>query len=344
MSFPAKTVELFAKHFLKVLPGAIKEDPAVARAGALGFMLMMAPMIGLAGVWSLPFAESLREIFEKIAGLAWGSTQNFNADMKRWAGGGWMAEFLTRGGPHAANLLSLSRRLAIDPVPYQDLTTASALSMLGPSAAIPEAYARAFERAQHGDYINMLALMMPRAVGNVIRAADLTAGTKEYRSDKGRTLVSEEQIDRMSGEMMLGRGGIAGRQAFGFQTPSVTNARDNVLRAEEIDRQNLRATESLNSEVARHLTDGMRSQQQGNMEAAQRAFNSATQRLQQNAERNMGFMQQERPDLVVKPNLSAIRRRAREDLLGLSDPNVMVQRTRRLGRPRVMEEMGDPTP
>lgn len=339
MSFPAKTVELFARHFLKVLPGAIKEDPAAARAGALGFMMMMAPMIGLAGVWSLPFAESLREIFEKIAGLAWGSTQNFDADMKRFMGGGALADFVARGGPHAMGWISLSRRLAIDPLPYQELTTSNALSLLGPAGSIPEAYVRAAERAKHGDYMNMLALMLPRAAGNVLKALDLEAGTQEYRSDRGRTLVSQEQLDRMSGDLMLGRAGIAVRQAMGFQTPQVTNQRDLVLRAEEIDKQNLRATEDLNSDVARHLTTALRLQQQGKASEAQAEYNAITERLRQNDVRNIDAVRRERYDLVIRPNISAIRRRAEEDLLGLSDPNVMLRRTSPSRRLQVQQEM-----
>ena len=327
MSFPVKMFEQFARHFMVAMEGIRKADPDLAKAGAVGFLGMAAPIVGLAGVWALPGADFLRELLERIINLFWGGSANFDSDFRRWLGGGQTAEAFSRGVPHAFNSAALSRRLAVDPIPFNDLANAQVLSLFGPFGSILESPVRAYEAWRRGNYWDVAASLSPRALGNVIRGADIAYGTGEVRSLRGNTLVSREQIEAIDSASYFP---VALRVASGFGSPSVVSLRDGMARAEEIARQNRAPQERLNQELSGYIADMIRAGRNGSGVDNAQAMRRFQERVREVVEENQKHIDAGRLDRVLNINMQALQRQAYLEYSGRTSPEALA----RAGSPR----------
>jgi hypothetical protein len=333
MSYTTKTMENYVRHMTMVLNGLKAQDLDLAKAGAIGVVGQALPLIALAGVWALPGADFLKELVEKLTASLWGSVQNFDADLNRALGGGFEGAAWTRGIPHAGGFTAISNRMKIDPLPFNDLTSMSVLSLLGPSGAFVENQVRAAQFLGAGDYVNAAALLLPRFAGNVVRGVDFAA-TGEIRSAKGETILSgqqSEQLDRSQPH-------IAALMGLGFQTPQVVNLREAFARNKEIDTQTQKATASMNRELAGYLTDSMEAMRRGDTEESQRQINRMRERIAHFARRNQEFIAEGRPDLMLNLNFGNIQRRAQLDYFGRTSPEAMQRMGNPAERLRMREE------
>jgi hypothetical protein len=319
------------------LKGVAKADPFMAKAGALGLISMAVPLVALGGIWALPGFEFLKELLESMVKEFWKTPANWDADLRRALGGGQVAEIFTRGFPAAYGYAVFNKRLALDPIPFADFTGAQTLSLIaGPSAAFPEALARTYQYFQQGDLMNAAATFLPRALGNVVKGADLGFVNETVRSQRGNVLVSPEQVAAVDATQYVPSWV---RQAVGLPAPELVSLREVVARREELARQNTEATQRINNRLASELTDMMRAYQKGDMQAAERARARYQERVVKQLEANRENFARGRLDLVININVNAIQRRAYEDLVGRSSPQVGMRGIPQNIRPRLQEEL-----
>lgn len=336
MSFPVKMFEQFARHFLMTTEGLRKADPDMAKAGAIGFLGMAAPIVALAGVWALPGADFLRELLERIIKEVWGDPTNFDADMRRYFGGERLAEAVSRGLPHAFGSAALTRRLAIDPVPFNDLASAQTLTLFGPFGSILESPFKAYEALKRGDYWDAAVALSPRALGNIIRGADIEFGTGEVRSQRGNTLVTPEQIAAIDRQHLVP---ISVRTALGFQSPAVVSLREGMARAEEIQRQNRKPQERLNQELAGYIADIYRAGQTGNSQDMARAYDRFNKRVTEVLTENERQFNAGRQDRMLNMDMDSLQRQGQAEYYGRTSPEAISRMGSARQRPYIADEV-----
>lgn len=331
LSFPLKMIELYVRSASTMIEGMAKADPFMAKTGAIMLFGMTMPLIGLAGIWALPGADFTRELLERLTSKLWGSTQNFDADMREMLGGGRFAEAVVRGVPHAYSVVGLSRRIAIDPVPADDLFSASTIAMLGPVGGLAEAWlSRMPQYMANGDYVNAAAVISPRAIGNVIRGAGLEM-TGEQRTLRGNRIVGPEDIERVDSGSFVPA---SVRQALGFPAPEFINMREIVTRSEEVNRQVRAPTERVNKELAGYLTRMLDLQRENDMDGAARQLERFRTRVME-----VVTEQADRPvDRRINVNLQAIQRRAVNDFYGISSEETLSRAGSRNTRGEILRQ------
>ncbi len=327
MSYPLKTVEQYLHAGGMLVRGLKDSDPVAAKAGAIMLLGMAGPLIALAGVWALPFADSLKEWAEALTKLVWGSTQNFDADLREWLGGGRFAEATVRGIPHAMGMMSLSRRLAVDPFPAGDLMGGSAIAMLGPAGGMLEIPARAYQYYNNGDYWQLAASIMPRAAGNVVRGMQLAVDA-EQNTLRGNRVVTPQDVERVDQHSLVPS---SVRQALGFPPPEFMNQREIVSRAEEINRANRTQSERYNRELSGFITNMMDANRVGDAERAAREGQRFSERMREILQKQEGRP----PHLRYVPNMSSLTREAMNDFYGISSQQALSRTGRAAARPEI---------
>jgi hypothetical protein len=334
LSFPLKMFELWLKNGHDMLKGIAKADPFLAKSGAVGFIGMAAPIVALAGIWALPGADFTKELLERLMEVWTGDgTQNFDADMRRAIGGGFAADSLLRGIPHATGGMSLSRRLAIDPLPFNDLVSMSIMTLTGPAGSYAESVLKNMPTYwANGDYFNFAASFLPRALGNVVRGAGIAANEEIYTL-RGNRVISPEMVAAADSQSMIPAWF---RVGFGLQPPSFVNARELLVRAEEIDRQMRAPTERFNKNAARHMLRMMEAAQTGDAERGSRAAQELQELIQETVERNAREVDQGR---WVNINMQAVQRRALNDLMGRGSTDSVMREISPRNRAALQEEI-----
>jgi hypothetical protein len=326
MSFPLKMVEMYARHGSMLVRGLAKGDPVLAKAGAVMLAGLLTPLIAAAGIWALPFADSLREIVERLIKLVWGDPVNFKVEIDKMLDGGRFASIINNGLPHAYNIMSLQKRLAIDPVPAEDLLSASTLSLFGPVGGLVEKFPVAAQYYNNGDYWGLAATILPRALGNVVKGAQLLTAEEQWSRRGTRTLTPEQ---------VQAQGGAALRQAIGFPPPEFVNIRERIGRQQELNTQVQNATEKVHKELARiqlRIYEARNANDTAKVAEAARQFR---ERLAEITRENDGKPWSER----INVNLGAVRERALKDLEGRGSPQVLFRETRTQARPQMLEEL-----
>lgn len=330
MSYPLKTVEIFMQNARNTIKGMRDQDMLLAKSGAIALLGQTAMLVGLAGIWGLPFAETGRELLEEIVGFLWGSTQNFDMDLREMLGGGQFAEAFVRGVPHMMGGMSLSQRLQINPLPIDELFEASPLALLGPVGGLTEIPIRAYEAYNNSDPVAFAAAFMPRAAANVIKGAGL-AMTEEQLTRRGNRIVTPADVQAYNETTSVPA---SVRQALGFPPPEFVNMREVVTRAEEIDKQVRTQTERFNKELAGHLRRALDAQREGDAPRMARELDSYRNRFVEIAKE-----QEDRPlDRRIVLNHSSIQRRAIRDFYGISSEETLSQKGRQLARPEILRQ------
>ena len=335
LSFPLKMIEQYARHGSMMIRGIAKADPLLAKAGALSFFGMMVPLIGVAGIWALPFADSLREIVERLAKAVWGNPVNFKMEMEKLlqgqtVGGQRLAGILNNGYTHEAGIMSLQRRLAIDPLPAQDLLSGSTLALFGPVGGLLEKPGQAFEYYRNGDVWGLASTLLPRAVGNVVKGAQL-ATEGEMRTIRNTTVIAPSVVQKADESGLVPS---SVRQAMGFPPPAFMDERETVARRLELNTQMNKAKERVHAELAQIMVEGMRASQRGDTAKA----NEAQAKFRQRA---IEVMQEDETRPLasrINPQMSAIRDRVIQDFYGRGSPEAIAKSTNKAARPQMIEE------
>jgi hypothetical protein len=187
---------------------------------------------------------------------------------------------------------------------------------------------------QNGDYFAMAAAVMPRAVGNVIRGADV-AITEDLRTMRGNRVITPETVESTGFGGPVPANISAGlRTAVGFQPPEFAREREIVGMAEELNQATRSRSERISKELAGILTEMMEHQRNNRMDEAAQAGVRYGARLRELTEREL-----ERPrHLQVMPQHSAIVRRAYRDFHGIGSEEAQQTTGRRNAREEVARQ------
>lgn len=328
MSFPLKMVEMYARHGSMLVRGIAKGDPVLAKAGAVMLAGLLAPLITFAGIWALPFADSLREITERLIKFVWGTPVNFKVEIEKMLDGNRFASIINNGLPHAYGYVSLQKRLAIDPMPAEELLSASTLSLFGPVGGLIEKIPLAAQYYGNGDYWGLAATLLPRAVGNVVKGAQLAIAEEQW-SRRGTRTIEPEAVRRE------GVASASIRQAIGLPPPEFVNIRERIGRQQELNTQMQSATEKVHKELARIQLRIFEARNANDTAKAAEGLRQFRERVAEINRENEGKPWASR----VNINLSAVRERAIKDLQGRGAPAVLIQETRQPARPELIEEL-----
>lgn len=337
LSYPFKAMEQYARAGVQTIKGMAQSDPVMARAGAVNLLLMMGPLIMLAGVFALPFADFAKELAEDLVGAVWGSPQNFEMDMREMLGGGRGAEFVLGGGLQATGIASLRRRLALDPIPYNDLMSINTVgNLFGPAGSMIEIPQNAYQYYQNGDYMQMAAAFMPRAAGNVVRGAQIAIEEQQYTRRGNRVITPEtvQEAGNLFGGVLPANISAGVRTAFGFAPPEFAREREIVSTAEELSRATRSRSERYSKELARILVNMLEAQRNNNMDEAAGLSRQYGDRLREISEAEL-----ERPaHLQVMPNHQSVLRRALRDFYGIGSEEALGTTGRRNAREEVLRQ------
>lgn len=336
MSFPLKMTEQYVRHASMLIRGLAKQDLVLAKAGAVSLFMMVAPLIGAAGVWGLPFADSLRELTERLIKQIWGDPINFKVEIEKMLDGNTifglaLSSIVNNGVPHAAGYMSLQKRLGIDPISAEKLLSSSTLALFGPVGGLLEKPFQAYDYYKNGDYWGLAAIMLPRAVGNVVKGAQLGMAEEQF-TRRGTRIVTPEtlrQIDEGS------RVPASVRQAIGFPPPELYDIRERVARARELNTQMQDKTERVNMELSRLLLRAYEARDRNDTAAAAEAANQYRERRNEILREQDGKPMENR--IIINEN--AIRDRAVKDLQGRGSPEVLLREARRQARPALIEDL-----
>jgi hypothetical protein len=181
----------------------------------------------------------------------------------------------------------------------------------------------------NGDYWNATAVIMPRAVGNVIRGAGLYA-SEEQRTLRGNRMISPEILSSHN----ISAAEAGARQALGFPMPELVNLREAVALGEEVNRQMREPTEKVNKELARYLTKALDAGRVGDADTQAREMRKFSERVAEIVREQDG-----KPlDRRIILNQHTIEQRALQDFLGLADPRIIQRRGSVQMRPEIQRQ------
>lgn len=332
MSYPTKTIEQYARSVGQIYVGMKSSDPVLAKAGAVSLLGITVPLVMLAGVFGLPFADSLKEWSEKFIKAIWGDYVNLETEMQEMLGGGQFGRAIIRGIPHQQGVMSLQRRLALDPVPANDIANLSLATVAGPAGSLLiETPQNFYQYYQNGDYWQMAASVMPRAVGNVVRGMQLHFDEEQY-TRRGNRVITPDIVGRVNERSALAPASV--RQALGFPPPEFADERAVVGAAEEINQLTRGRSERATKELSRVLVDLFTAQRAGNVADMERYNRQYGERF-----REILMDEDRRPvHARINPQHSAILRRALRDFYGIGSEEAIRTSGRRQGRERAIQE------
>ena len=331
-----KLTETMIRDATQTLRGIAQTDLTMARMGAISFFGSVAALVLLGGLWALPFADLSRELLERLLKSVFDNPIDFRLELDRAMGGGRLGEFANFGLPQASNVAALSKRIAVDPIPSDTLFNWSTLSLIGPAGDLIARIPRTFDHWKRGEYWEAAASfpLTPRVVGNATKGAQLAIDEEQF-TQAGTRFITPQLLERVDQRSYVPA---SARQAFGFPAPELANERELWRRAQVIDKATDDVNKSITMELSRIILRALEAQRRGDM--AEHARQIERLRLR---EREITAEQAEKPPhLRGNVNREAAFNRARQDLLGRSSPEILLEETRRQARPAlppIIEEM-----
>lgn len=322
MSPVFKLMEIYARSAAQTIRGLKTGDLEMARAAALQFAAMTTIQVALAGIWSLPLAERMRELIEFVMKEAFEDPVDLEQQLERFLGNGFLASLLSYGLPHAQGTISLNSRLKIDPLPQGSVTEWDALSLLGPVGGFGTKAADFYNAYKMGDTLGMLYAfpLMPTAAANLIKAGQLAIDEEQWTKRGGR-IIAPEDVRKAAASGFVPP---SVQQAVGFAPPEFADIRRGAARVKELENLNRDPTQRANLELGRLLLRVLEAQRDGRQADAERYSNDYRRRFEEIARE-----QEDKPEAQkVRLNPQAILSRAQQDLLGRGSPEVLTRQAR----------------
>lgn len=334
LSYPFKAIEQYFRAGAQAIKGAAGGDIALLRAGTVSLLLTIGPIVGLAGIFALPFVDFAKELAEDLIAAAWGTPQNFEADIQEWAGGGRFGEFLVGGAAQAYDIATLRRRLALDPVPYNDLINLSVPTLFGPVGSMIQIPQNMYAYYQNGDYWQMAASIMPRFAGNVVKGAQVAVDEEQF-TRRGNRVITPEIVQRTGEVAGLSAPVAAGvRTALGFAPPEFARQREIVAIEQELQSATRSRSERNSKELSRILLRMLEYRQANEMDRASAEVRRYSERLREIQQEELA-----RPDYArALPNHEANLRRAIRDFYGIASEEAIQRSGRTAARPEVLRQ------
>jgi hypothetical protein len=335
MSPVFKLLELYARSARQTVEGLRKGDYLMARASALQFAAMIAPQVMLAGIWSLPLADRLKELTEGILKLVFDDVVDFEQELEKHIGSGFWASTFNYGLPHAQGSMSLSSRLKIDPFPQGSISDWDVLSALGPVGGLVQRAYDGYQAWRIGDYWLTAGTLLPTAFGNVVKGTQLATEGEQFTKRGGR-IITPADVERAGQTNMLPP---SVQQALGFAPPEFSDIRRQAQRNRELQMAVREPTERVNIELGRIVLDILEADRAGQAGRA----DALRQRYQAREAEILREQEGKPEEYKIRIDRNAIVERARKDLLGRASERALVQGTRVPARPAAQEmyERGD---
>lgn len=319
MSPVFKLMELYARSARQTIEGIRTNDPVMARAAALQFAAMAAAQVALAGIWSLPLAERMRDLVEGVMKLAFDDIVDYEQELEKLMPP-FAAAAMNFGLPHAWGSVSLTSRLQIDPFPQGSVTEWDILSVFGPVGGLVQKGMDFVQAWRLGDYWGLSFALLPTAFANISKGAQLAIDEEQFTKRQGR-IITPADVERASETGLLPP---SARQAVGFAPPEFADIRRGANRIRELQTATRDATERVNIELAR-IVLRMLEAQAANRQSDLRALEQQYQQRSAEIEAEQEGKPQE---FQIRLNPQAILRRAQQDFQGRGSPEVLIQGTR----------------
>jgi len=331
-----KFTETIIRDATKTLKGMAATDLTMARMGAISLFGSLGPLVLLGGLWALPFADLSRELLERMLKTFFDNPIDFRLELDRAMGGNRLGEAANFGLPSAFNIANLSKRIAVDPLPSDTLFDFSTLALIGPAGDLLSRIPKTYEHWKRGEYWEAAASfpLTPRVVGNAIKGTQLAVDEEQF-TQAGTRFITPELLERVDQRSLVPA---SARQALGFPAPELANERELWRRAQVIDKATDDVNKSITMELSRIYLRALEAQRRGDMAENARQVEALQRRI-----REIHAEQAEKPQhLRGNINPRAYQERARQDLLGRSSPEVLLEGTRRQARPAlpsIIEDM-----
>ena len=326
-----KFIELFARSGAMAINGLKNNDPVMAKAGALQFSLMLAPQVILAGVWSLPFADRLKEVMEFFLKQA-GMFVDLEQEIEKMGVNSLTASTINFGLLHALGAVTLSERLKIDVLPQGSLSEWDIFSVLGPVGGLIEKPAVAHAAWQLGDYWGVGYALLPTSLANVLKGIQIET-TGEQFTRRGGRIITPEDVQKAAEN---GAFPPALQQAIGFAPTEFTNIRRAVQRQRDLQDAVRDPTERVNIELSRILLRHYEARIAGRTEEAEARANEFRQRAAEIEAEQRG----KPAHLQVRVNTQAINQRALQDLQGRGSLEALLRRAPAAQREEILRMYG----
>jgi hypothetical protein len=313
-----KFLELFGRSAILTIDNLKKGDLTLARGAAVSFALMLSMQALLAGIWSLPFADRLKELTEFVLSKAFDTEIDFEQAIEKLPISSVLAASLNYGLPHATNVATLSERLKIDVLPSGSVSDWDVFSLLGPVGGLLEKPMVALQAYSNNDPLGVAYALFPTSLANVLKGGEIGIMGEQFTRAGGR-IITPEQVQTASEQSLVPP---AIRQAIGFAPPEFADIRRSVRRAQEMREPLQRDTEKANRELSRIMLRMYEAQILGQTAEAQTLGAQLQQRAAEiNAE------QEGKPEhLRVRLNRRAVEERALQDLRGRGSLETLLRR------------------
>jgi hypothetical protein len=313
-----KFLELFGRSAALTIDNLKKGDLTLARGAAISFALMVSMQAMLAGLWSLPFADRLKELTEFILSKAFDIEIDFEQEIEKLPISSLLAAILNYGLPHATNTATLSERLKIDVLPSGSISDWDVFSLLGPIGGLVEKPLVALQAYDNNDPLGIAYALLPTSLANALKGAEIGIMGEQWTRAGGR-IITPADVERASEQALVSP---AIRQAIGFAPPEFADIRRGVRRAQEMREPLQRDTEKANRELSRIMLRMYEAQILGQTAEARTLGAQLQQRAAEiNAE------QEGKPEyLRVRLNRRAIEERALQDLRGRGSLETLLRR------------------
>jgi hypothetical protein len=272
----------------------------------------------LAGLWSLPFADRLKELTEFILSKAFDTEIDFEQEVEKLPISSVLAATLNYGLPHATNTATLSERLKIDVLPSGSVSDWDVFSLLGPIGGLIEKPLVAAQAYGNNDPLGIAYALFPTSLANIVKGAEIGIMGEQWTRAGGR-IITPEQVQTASEQAYVPP---SIRQAIGFAPPEFADIRRGVRRAQEMREPLQRDTEKANRELSRIMLRMYEAQILGQSDEARARAQEYLDR-----EREIVTEQEGKPEQFrVRVNRRAIEERARQDLQGRGSLDVLLRR------------------
>jgi len=313
-----KFLELFGRSAALTIDNLKKGDLTLARGAAISFALMVSMQAMLVGLWSLPFADRLKELTEFILSKAFDTEIDFEQEIEKLPISSLLAAILNYGLPHATNTATLSERLKIDVLPSGSISDWDVFSLLGPIGGLVEKPLVALQAYDNNDPLGIAYALLPTSLANALKGAEIGIMGEQWTRAGGR-IITPEQVQTASEQALVPP---ALRQAIGFAPPEFADIRRGVRRAQEMREPLQRDTEKANRELSRIMLRMYEAQILGQTADARTRAQEYLDR-----EREIIAEQEGKPEQFrVRVNRRAIEERARQDLQGRGSLDVLLRR------------------